>query len=157
VPGANAGTYPDHLSMQDALGTSPNTAFVKLEEFTGVAPVVDMAVKLGLRSLASTPATNQPNSPSVADVIKSQNQASFTLGPTPTSVLELANVGATLGSSGMWCPPTPIESITGPDGRPVPVAEPPCEQAVEPTLADTLMTGLSKDDQGAGTSAAAAA
>ncbi len=157
VPVANAGTYPDHLSMQDALATSPNTAFVKLEEFTGVAPVVDMAVTLGLRSLASTPATNQPNSPSLADVIKSQDQASFTLGPTPTSVVELANVGATLGSSGMWCPPTPIESITGPDGNPVPVTEPPCAQAVAPTLANTLMTGLSKDDQGDGTSAAAAA
>ena len=35
------------LSLTDALALSPNTAFIKLEEFTGVPDVVDMAVRLG--------------------------------------------------------------------------------------------------------------
>ena len=38
-----------------ALAQSPNTAFIKLEEFTGVPDVVDMAVRLGMKSLATTP------------------------------------------------------------------------------------------------------
>jgi hypothetical protein len=38
----------------------------------------------------------------------------------------LANVGATLASSGKWCPPTPIDSITDPTGKPVPVTEALC-------------------------------
>ena len=42
---ANDGNYPGQLTLQDALAQSPNTAFVKLEETTGVAPVVDMAVQ----------------------------------------------------------------------------------------------------------------
>ena len=46
--------------------------------------------------------------------------------------------------------------MTDAAGHPVPLAEPACSQAVAPTLADTLMTGLSKDDQAGGTSAAAA-
>ncbi|GLZ49298.1 putative bifunctional membrane-associated penicillin-binding protein PonA2/glycosyl transferase [Actinomycetospora sp. NBRC 106375] len=152
VRNAEEGLAPQ-LSMTDALAQSPNTGFVKLMEYTGVAPVVDMAVRLGMRSLAD-PGTNGV---SIADTVREQNQGSFTLGVTPTSPLELANVGATLGSSGMWCPPSPIESITDQSGAPVPVAEQPCEQVVDPALADTLMNGLGKDDQPGGTSATAAA
>jgi membrane peptidoglycan carboxypeptidase len=74
---------------------------------------------------------------------------------SPTSVLELANVGATLDSAGKWCPPSPIEKVTDAAGNPVPITEAPCEQALDPALANTLLTGLSKDDT-AGTAAAAA-
>jgi membrane peptidoglycan carboxypeptidase len=162
IPVQNAASsYPPRLSLQDALAQSPNTAFIKLEEFTGVPPVVDMAVRLGMRSLATTPfvdpGTGKPTDRSIAEVTKAQRQASFTLGVTPTSVLELANVGATLDSGGKWCPPDPIESITDAAGNPVPVPEAPCEQVVEPGLANTLLTGLSKDDQPGGTAAGAAA
>jgi membrane peptidoglycan carboxypeptidase len=159
LPVQNAGEYPDKMSLTDALATSPNTAFIKLEEFTGIPDVVDMAVKLGMRSLATTPfvdpRTRRPTDRSIAEVTKAQKLASFTLGVSPTSVLELSNVGATLASSGMWCPPSPIDSITDQFGKPVQVTEAPCEQVVPPGLANTLMTGLSKDDQ-IGTAANAA-
>jgi membrane peptidoglycan carboxypeptidase len=151
-PVRNAGSYAPVLSMQDALAQSPNTGFVKLMEYTGVAPVVDMAVRLGMRSLAEP----GPNGVSIADTVRDQNQGSFTLGVTPTSPLELSNVGATIASGGMYCPPTPIESITDVSGAPVPLSEQPCEQVLDPALANTLMTGLSKDDQPGGTSANAA-
>ena len=159
IPVQNAGNYAGEMSLQEALATSPNTAFVKLEEFTGVPDVVDMAVRLGMKSLASTPFvdpnTRRRTDRSIAQVTKDQRQASFTLGVSPTSVLELANVGATLASAGRWCPPSPIESVVGQDGKPVPVKEAPCEQAVDPGLANTLMTGLSQDSVG-GTAAGAA-
>ena len=155
VPVGNVGDYPPQLTLTDALARSPNTAFIKLEEITGVPPVVDMALRLGLKSLATT-SSGTPGK-SVADVTRDQKLASFTLGTTPTSTLELANVGATLASHGTWCPPTPIRSITDARGQTVPVPEAPCDQAVTPTLADTLMNGLGKDDQPAGTSQAAAA
>jgi membrane peptidoglycan carboxypeptidase len=161
IPVQNAGSYAGRLSLTDALAQSPNTAFIRLEEFTGVPPVVDMAVRLGMRSLATTPfvdpATGRPTDRSIAEVTKAQRQASFTLGVTPTSVLELANVGATLASAGRWCPPSPVESIIDPAGNAVPVPEAPCEQVVEPGLANTLLTGLSKDDKPGGTAAGAAA
>ena len=159
IPVANAGSYPPVLSMQDALATSPNTGFIKLEEYTGIPDVVDMSVRLGLKSLATTPFadpnTGQRTGKSIAQVTKDQKLASFTLGTTPTSVLELSNVAATLFSGGKWCPPTPIDSITDSSGKPVPFTEEPCKQAVDPGLANTLVTGLSKDDV-SGTSAAAA-
>ncbi len=159
IPVQNAGNYAGEMSLQDALATSPNTAFVKLEEFTGVPDVVDMAVRLGMKSLATTPFidpnTRRRTDRSIAQVTKDQRQASFTLGVSPTSVLELANVGATLASGGRWCPPSPVESVTGQDGKPVPVKEAACAQAVDPGLANTLMTGLSRDDV-SGTAAGAA-
>jgi membrane peptidoglycan carboxypeptidase len=161
IPVANSGEYAPRLSLTDALAQSPNTAFVRLMEFTGVPPVVDMAVRLGMRSLATTPfvdpATGRQTDRSIAEVAKAQRQASFTLGVTPTSVLELANVGATLASGGVWCPPTPIESVTDPAGDPLAVPEAPCEQVVEPGLAHTLLIGLSRDDKPGGTAARAAA
>ncbi|GAA5121643.1 penicillin-binding protein [Pseudonocardia adelaidensis] len=151
---------PPRMSLTDALAQSPNTAFIKLEEFTGIPDVVDMAVRLGMRSLATTPfvdpATGRPTDRSIAEVTKAQNLASFTLGVSPTSVLELANVGATLASAGKWCPPSPIESVTDAAGNPVPVTEAPCEQAVDPGLANAMFNALSKDDQPGGTAAGAA-
>jgi membrane peptidoglycan carboxypeptidase len=152
LPVRNAGDYATQLSLTDALAQSPNTAFVELEGRTAVAPVVDMALRLGMTSLGQKPA----NGASVADRVKAQRQASFTLGVTPTSDLEFANVAATLASHGMWCPPDPIVSVTDRTGAPVPFAQQPCKQAVDPALADTLMNGMSKDDQPGGTSAAAA-
>jgi membrane peptidoglycan carboxypeptidase len=69
------------------------------------------------------------------------------------SPLELANVGATLMSGGTWCPPTPIVEILDRNGKPVNIKdkEQPCEQAVAEPLANTLVTGLSKDDLPGGT------
>ena len=149
IPVANDGTYPPTLTLQKALALSPNTAFVKLEEYTGVAPVVDMAVRMGMRSLSTTafvdPATGKRTNRSIAEVTKAQNLASFTLGVSPTSILELANVGATLGSGGTWCPPTPIDSVTDQAGKPVAVTELPCERVLPEGLANTLLTGLSQD------------
>jgi membrane peptidoglycan carboxypeptidase len=159
IPVANAGNYPSRLTMQQALAQSPNTAFVKLEEFTGVAPVVDMAVRMGMRSLATTafvdPANGRRTNRSIAEVTKDLGLASFTLGVTPTSILELSNVGATLASGGIWCPPSPVEQVTDAAGRPVPVTELPCERVLPEGLANTLLTALS-DDLVNGTAAASA-
>ncbi|RVW00325.1 penicillin-binding protein [Rhodococcus xishaensis] len=151
----NAGNYPPRLSVTDALAQSPNTAFVKLLQSTGVDAAVDMAVRLGLRSYTD-PGSSGFGDQSMADMQKEQNLGSFTLGPTWVNPLELANVGATLASHGKWCPPTPIDSIIDRLGKPVPITQQACEQVVDPGLADTLSVALSKDDAPGGTAFAAA-
>ncbi|AQA23025.1 PASTA domain protein [Rhodococcus sp. MTM3W5.2] len=151
----NAGKYPASMSVTDALAQSPNTAFVKLIEQVGVAPTVDMAVRLGMRSYAQ-PGTSGHDNQSMADFQKEQNLGSFTLGPTWINPLELSNVAATLASHGKWCPPTPIDSIYDRNGKPVSITQQACEQVVEPGLADTLANAMSKDDKPGGTSAGAA-
>jgi membrane peptidoglycan carboxypeptidase len=146
--------YPPQMTLQDALATSPNTGFVWLEEKTGVPAVVDMAVRLGMRSLATTP-DGSVKGKTIAEANK--GNGAFTLGPTPTNVLELSNVAATLMSGGVWCPPTPIEQVLDRNGKPVPLKEPGCQQVLSTPIANSLVVGLSKDDQGGGTSALAAA
>lgn len=166
-PVANDGDYADPISLPDALATSPNVAFVGLESRTGMPAVLQMAQRLGLRTtlatndaggtvvsdpadpLSKNPQYNEPQSQYF------QGLLSFTLGDSPVSPLEMANVSATILSGGVWCPPNPIQSVTNRNGQPVAVDQQPCEQVVNPGLANTLAAGLSKDTT-EGTSAAAA-
>ena len=150
----NAGSYPASLPVPDALAQSPNTTFVNLIKDVGVAPTVDMAVRLGMRSYDRK--GTAADGDSIAGFIKKNNLGSFTLGPTAVNALELSNVGATIASGGVWCPPSPIESITDRTGKPVELTEPACEQVVEEGLANTLAVAMSKDHVGAGTAAGAA-
>lgn len=155
------------ISLTDALAISPNVAFVGLENQVGVPQVVQMAYRLGLRhtlqtnEVGGTPVTD-PADPDSQNPQYNQTQSqffqdklSFTLGVSPVSPLEMANVAATLKSGGVWCPPNPILSVTDRDGKPVPFHQQPCEQVIAPGVADALMAGLSKDST-SGTSAAAA-
>jgi membrane peptidoglycan carboxypeptidase len=164
------GNYGPSMSLQQALATSPNTGFVILEEQAGMGPVIDMARRLGMRNtMASNAANGGAVDPKNGNQLYSLNQAqyfgprgnspglgSFTLGVSPTSGLELANVAATIMSGGVWCPPTPLSQITDREGKPKTISEARCEQAVPEGLANTLAVGMSKDDT-EGTSAAAAA
>ncbi len=151
----NAGDYRNgSVSLQTALAISPNTTFVALEDRIGsIDPVVNMAYRLGMRdSLMARDARGR----TISDAVKQERRGSYTLGPEPTSPLDLANVGATLMSGGKWCPPTPLDAVLDRNGNPVKVPEAPCEQAVPEGLANSLAVGLSKDDQPGGTAFAAA-
>ncbi|ONI90855.1 penicillin-binding protein [Saccharothrix sp. ALI-22-I] len=158
-------SYPPQMTLKEALATSPNTAFVILEEKVGLDAAVDMASRLGMRETMATNIAGVPPDPkaeqkelrvSQSEFFKVNKNASFTLSPAPTSTLELANVAATIMSGGTWCRPSPISKILDRHGKQVEFVEPPCEQAVEEPLANALVAGLSADFSGRGTAAAAA-
>lgn len=162
-PVSNAETHnTDKLPLPDALAISPNTAFVGLELSTGIPNVLNMAYRLGLRnSMLANVYGGNPNAPNTKaggpqvdePQLKSfRTRASFTLGVAALSPLELANVMATLGSGGVWCPATPILSVTDRYGKAVPVQQQPCERVVPTSLANTLLNGLSHDVTPIGTS-----
>lgn len=161
--------YPAQMTLRKGLATSPNTGFVILEERVGMDPIVDMASRLGLReSMASNLNGDRPNPEADRYELKvsqteffrskpnSPGNASFTLGPAPLSTLELANVGATIMSGGVWCPPTPLVEVLDRDGKKVNISEQPCEQVVSEGLANTLAHGMSDDDKPGGTAYQAA-
>lgn len=165
-PVSNLGSYNSSISLRSALAESPNTGFVNLEKQVGVDKVLKMAQRLGLRKTmqanayggdpnslnarrSKNPALDQPQIKTL------QNSLSFTLGVSPVSPLEMANVSATLMSDGVWCPPNPIKEILDRSGNQVKVPQMPCERAVSKPVADALMNGLSQDTV-SGTSAAAA-
>jgi membrane peptidoglycan carboxypeptidase len=153
---SNDSDAPDtQMPLQEALARSPNTGFVILEEKAGLNKVVDMSVKLGMReSMQTVNRGGEKPDPAAKDAslrvsqeqwVKDGKIGSFTLGVTVTSVLELANVGATIVSDGTWCPPSPIEQVLDREGKPVDLKEAPCDQAVEPGLARSLAQGMSQD------------
>ena len=164
---SNLGHYPNPITLAAGLATSPNVAFVGLESQVGMPAVLQIAQKLGLRNTLATndagitPIT-APNDPLSQNAQYNQPQSqyfqdklSFTLGNSPVSPLEMANVSATIMSGGMWCPPNPILSVTDRNGNSVPVKQQACEQAIPTGVANTLMAGLSQDTT-TGTSAASA-
>ncbi|WP_230314114.1 transglycosylase domain-containing protein [Nakamurella alba] len=163
-PFNNSGDFPTSMTMEQALATSPNTAFVSLEDQVGLENVAEMAVRLGLRGyLLPSGEVDRAFAGTGRDYeeeVSAQKIASFTLGVSPVSPLELANVGATLASDGKWCQPTPIDSILDRNGNVVPIKEINCEQAVEPGVARALSQAMQADhrnDQGyTGTAYAAA-
>lgn len=163
VPGnefGNSGSYPARLTLAQALATSPNTAFVALEDQVGLQKVAEMAVRLGLRGYSLDAGLVDPAFASAGtdytQQVVAQKIVSFTLGVSPVSPLELANVGATINSDGKWCPPTPIDTITDRDGKFVTWDKTPCDQAVPAELARTLAVAMEGDFTGDGTAAAAA-
>ena len=159
------------MSLTNALAQSSNTAFVKLLQRTGVKPTVDMAVRLGLRSLHN-PRFLRIRRQVDRDVRRRGNLGSFTLGPFPGERARTVNVAATLASGGVWCRPIPSRrsrrssatatatSSSAPTGSPLRPRSrsrcPKCEQVVDRGLANAMAHLLSKDDVGAGTAAAAA-
>jgi len=156
----NAGAYPATMTLAQALATSPNTGFVALEDQVGLQKVAEMAVRLGMRGYALDAGQVDPAFASAGTdytaQVTAQKMASFTLGVSPVSPLELANVGATLNSDGRWCPPTPIDTITDRDGKLITWDKTPCDQAVPAELARTLAVAMEGDLTGSGTSAASA-
>lgn len=139
----NAGTYKPRMTLQEALAHSPNTTFIQMIDQVGVDTVVDLSVKLGLRSY--TEEGSFDGTSSIADYMKDNNLGSYTLGPTSVNPLELSNVAATIASGGMWCEPNPIVSVHDREGNEVYIDRPECERAVAEKTANALTVGMSED------------
>lgn len=148
----NASSYKPAMTLKEALATSPNTPFVTLAEKVGVKEIVDLAVKMGLRSYADEKSHGDT---SIAKYTKDNNLGSFVLGPNAVNPLELSNVAATLADHGRWCEPRPVMSVTDHSGNEVPLKKSECEQALNPGVADALANGMGSDIS-SGTAAGAA-
>jgi membrane peptidoglycan carboxypeptidase len=122
---ANPSWMDGYRTMWNAFGRSVNTYFVHLEEQVGVPAAVAEAKKLGISFRSSDDAKLAAN-PS--------GWGSFTLGVVDTTPLELASAYATVAAEGTYCAPLPVASITGADGRKVPVASS-CKQVLDPEVA----------------------
>ncbi len=95
-----------HLTYRQATAYSANTWFVELESRIGVEAVKEFATSVGL----TVPDSIGPSS------------ASFTLGVTDATPIEMAAAYATFDAKGVYCPATPVTSIRRIDGQAI---EPP--------------------------------
>ncbi|MBB5474610.1 membrane peptidoglycan carboxypeptidase [Cellulomonas hominis] len=130
------------IAATTALKYSVNTWFVRLTEQVGVTQVADTAFDLGMRSM--DPATR-----SVGD-----GDLSITLGAFETTVLDAANVYATLAASGVACRPMAILSVTETStGASLPAPDPNCRQSVAAPVADNVTAALHATAEPGGTAA----
>ncbi|MEV4490457.1 transglycosylase domain-containing protein [Micromonospora coxensis] len=124
---ANPERMDGYRMMWDAFGRSVNTYFVWLAEQVGQDKVVEMAQRLGITFRAESDASFAAND--------AADWGAFTLGVAATTPLDLANAYATVAAEGTYCTPTPVESVTAPDGTRVPVGEPDCERVLSQDVA----------------------
>lgn len=92
-----------YKTYRQATAYSSNTWFVELESRVGVEKVKEFSKSVGLH---------------VPDEINPRS-ASFTLGVTDNTPIDMAAAYATFNAKGVYCPATPITSITRMDGKPL--------------------------------------
>jgi membrane peptidoglycan carboxypeptidase len=144
----NTGSFPSRMTLRQALATSPNTPFVNLSQRVGVGSMVELAAKLGLRSFeapGSAGLSGDESDLSMVESVTNQNMGSFVLGPLSVNPVELANVSASIADHGRWCEPSPVLSVTDSQGADVDLGTAPCEQVLDPKVADSLAVGMSGD------------
>ena len=120
---SQAGTF----DLESGTHGSVNTFYVQLEERTGVERPAAIAESLGVKQFAEGRAQ--------APLLRS---GSFTLGTNEISPLAMAGAYATFAARGLYCPPNPIAEVIDADGKQVGLPAPPCQQALEQDVADTM-------------------
>ncbi|WP_163506993.1 transglycosylase domain-containing protein [Fodinicola acaciae] len=136
VKNASAAMAGRH-NMWSGFGASVNTYFVQLEIAAKVTNVAKMAAKAGISFF---PGRNKANS--LATILSGGDTGAgaryaLTFGQgSQTWPLYMANAYATVAARGKHCEPTPIESVTGPDGKTLDLGAPKCSQVFSPEVAD---------------------
>jgi len=110
------------MTLGEGIAKSINTWAAQLVINLGPCDVRDTMTKMGLHKGDGTPID-----PYVSDI---------TLGSGTTNPLSIANAYATLASSGRYCEPNPITSITTPDKQAIKVPGPQCKQVISADVAD---------------------
>jgi membrane peptidoglycan carboxypeptidase len=142
----NAGSYRATLPLRDALPESVNTYFVGMEDQLfgcNLAPIVQTARGLGMTTLDLPQSAG--SSTSIAQAVIGQHQTGFTLGFSPTAPLQLSGAYAAAANDGVFCPPTPILSVTGPTGAPVHYSKPACSRQFSAQVARTMLNMMTAD------------
>ena len=140
APGACPGTHfycPKNASksmtgthdMWGAFGRSVNTYFVPLEEMAGAENVVKAATKMGIKFRVDEEARW------ANDRDYAHTWGAFTLGVSASTPLDMANAYATLAADGKHCEPIPVQEIRDHNGAKLDVANPVCNQAIDPQVA----------------------
>jgi membrane peptidoglycan carboxypeptidase len=122
---SESGTF----DMVKATWASVNTYFIQLEERTGIDGPLSLAESLGIRDMDGSFAGDSID-----------HNASFVFGaagPHGYSPLAMASAYATFASSGTYCAPRPIASVTDSSGKEL-YKGPSCSQALEPAIADKV-------------------
>lgn len=125
---------------------SVNTVYAQMARQLDLCSIADTA-----RDLGAIPASFDPYDQKTWDMpaedmySTSLAPAALVLGEVNISALDMAAAYATFAASGKYCRPTPIESVTDRNGKPLDIVKNNCRQALDPEIADTVAWVLQQD------------
>jgi membrane peptidoglycan carboxypeptidase len=129
------------VNMWEAFGRSVNTYFVPLFDMVGGDKVMSVAKRMGLSfydvpdNPADTPGNGTKDDDYYSSTANSNIWSPFTLGISTHHPLEIANTFATLAADGVYCEPTPIETIHNFKKEKLDISNAKCEQRFDPEVA----------------------
>jgi len=139
TPGNAEGSSYGYISLESATINSVNVAYVNIETavgdgniYLGAERIVHTAKRMGIRCCTRTTSPKNQLDPVPSAVI----------GTNEVNTLEMAAAYGTLANGGSRVAPTPVESITDPDGTVLYQARPNPKQVVSPaivTVADGIL------------------
>jgi membrane peptidoglycan carboxypeptidase len=136
------------IDARTAIKQSVNIYFVKMIEKVGVLNVIDMSKRLGITTIRET-----------GDNAIGSRSASFALGVSEVTPLEMANVYATFASGGIKCNPVAIiGAVRTTTGEVLPTPATDCHQELSPEVAaqmDQVLRGTFQGGTLAGVGAVA--
>lgn len=116
------------MTVQAALQASVNVAFITMAQKLDLCDITDTAKSMGVHRADGTPLQTYP---------------AAIIGTNELAPLTMAGAIATIGANGIYCAPTIIDKVVGPDGKDAPGQPRECTQAVAPNIASTVAYALS--------------
>jgi penicillin-binding protein 1A len=131
TPGNAEGSSYGYISLESATINSVNVAYVNIEKavgdgdiYLGAKRVVETAKRMGIRCCTRTTSPKSQLVPVPSAVI----------GTNEVNTIEMASAYGTLADGGAHVAPTPVLSITAPDGKILYQARPNPKQVVSPAI-----------------------
>ncbi|PIJ51751.1 penicillin-binding protein [Leucobacter sp. OLES1] len=146
-------------SVRTTIANSINGGVVSMAQKLDLCEIFQTAKDLGIHRASDLPKSEEdPKKPFVPTLTGSFRDLSMVPSNTFAGVDEIAPITmasayAAFAGGGKVCTPVPIESITGPDGKPVDFTKSKCTNAISPevaagvayTLQYTAESGLARD------------
>jgi membrane peptidoglycan carboxypeptidase len=115
------------MSVLSATKNSVNVAFITMAQQLDLCAIRNVAKSMGVHRADSGPLSVLPTS---------------VLGTNQIAPLTMAGAIATIGAGGMYCAPTIVDRVVGPDGATLPGQSKQCTQALDPNVANTVAYAL---------------
>ncbi|MET4782482.1 transglycosylase domain-containing protein [Glaciihabitans sp. UYNi722] len=116
------------MTVAAATQNSVNVAFITMAQKLDLCAIRSTATAMGVHR---------------ADGRQLDDYPSATIGTNEIAPLTMAGAIATIGANGVYCAPTIIDKVVGPDGKELPAQPRQCTQAVAPNIASTVASALS--------------
>jgi membrane peptidoglycan carboxypeptidase len=127
-------------TVLSATARSVNGAYVSMAQKLDLCQIRDTAESMGAHRADAQPLETVPSS---------------VLGVNQIAPLTMAGAIATIGANGVYCKPTAVDRIIGPDGADLGGQPAECSTALEPNIAATVAYALTGPFSGGGTAVSA--